>query len=74
MPIRMHRSVYADMSGPTTSDRVRLADTDFIIEVEKDFTVYGEEVKFGGGKVISDGMGQSPGHQLTDLGLFFSEP
>ena len=53
------RSVYADMFGPTTGDRVRLADTDIIIEVEKDFTTYGEEVKFGGGKVIRDGMGQS---------------
>ena len=53
------RSVYADMFGPTTGDRVRLADTDLIIEVEKDFTTYGEEVKFGGGKVIRDGMGQS---------------
>ena len=50
---------YADMFGPTVGDRVRLADTDLIIEVEKDFTVYGEEVKFGGGKVIRDGMGQS---------------
>ena len=47
------------MFGPTTGDRVRLADTDLIIEVEKDFTIYGEEVKFGGGKVIRDGMGQS---------------
>ncbi len=47
------------MFGPTTGDRVRLADTDIIIEVEKDFTTYGEEVKFGGGKVIRDGMGQS---------------
>ena len=56
---KIHRSVYADMFGPTTGDRVRLADTDIIIEVEKDFTVYGEEVKFGGGKVIRDGMGQS---------------
>jgi urease subunit alpha len=59
MPIRMPRSVYADMFGPTTGDRVRLADTDLIIEVEEDFTIYGEEVKFGGGKVIRDGMGQS---------------
>jgi urease subunit alpha len=59
MPTRVHRSVYADMFGPTTGDRVRLADTDLIIEVEKDFTIYGEEVKFGGGKVIRDGMGQS---------------
>ena len=53
------RSVYADMFGPTVGDRVRLADTDIIVEVEKDFTIYGEEVKFGGGKVIRDGMGQS---------------
>ncbi len=59
MPVRIPRSVYAEMFGPTTGDRVRLADTDLIIEVEKDFTVYGEEVKFGGGKVIRDGMGQS---------------
>src|SRR5690349_5131929 len=53
------RSAYAAMFGPTTGDRIRLADTDLIIEVEKDFTTYGEEVKFGGGKVIRDGMGQS---------------
>jgi urease subunit alpha len=59
MPARISRSVYADMFGPTTGDRVRLADTDLIVEVEKDFTTYGEEVKFGGGKVIRDGMGQS---------------
>src|SRR5215210_1770590 len=59
MAAKIKRSVYADMFGPTTGDRVRLADTDLIIEVEKDFTVYGEEVKFGGGKVIRDGMGQS---------------
>src|SRR5690348_7626092 len=59
MPITMDRRAYADMFGPTTGDRVRLADTDLIIEVEKDFTTYGEEVKFGGGKVIRDGMGQS---------------
>src|ERR1700734_3332188 len=56
---KIKRSVYADMFGPTTGDRVRLADTDLIIEVEKDFTIYGEEGKFGGGKVIRDGMGQS---------------
>jgi urease subunit alpha len=56
---RITRTAYADMFGPTTGDRVRLADTDLIVEVEKDFTVYGEEVKFGGGKVIRDGMGQS---------------
>ena len=59
MAVSMKRSAYADMFGPTTGDKVRLADTDLIIEVEKDFTVYGEEVKFGGGKVIRDGMGQS---------------
>src|SRR5947208_496996 len=59
MSVKMKRTIYADMFGPTTGDRVRLADTDLIIEVEKDFTVYGEEVKFGGGKVIRDGMGQS---------------
>jgi urease subunit alpha len=59
MSVKMQRAVYADMFGPTKGDRVRLADTDLIIEVEKDFTTYGEEVKFGGGKVIRDGMGQS---------------
>jgi urease subunit alpha len=59
MAARIPRGVYADMFGPTTGDRVRLADTDLIIEVEKDFTTYGDEVKFGGGKVIRDGMGQS---------------
>ncbi|HZP19822.1 MAG TPA: urease subunit alpha [Bauldia sp.] len=59
MPYRIKRSVYADMFGPTVGDRVRLADTDLVIEVECDFTTYGEEVKFGGGKVIRDGMGQS---------------
>ncbi|MCC5887627.1 MAG: urease subunit alpha [Gammaproteobacteria bacterium] len=59
MPFRIARAAYADMFGPTTGDRVRLADTTLIIEVEKDFTTYGEEVKFGGGKVIRDGMGQS---------------
>ena len=63
MPSTMSRAVYADMFGPTTGDRVRLADTDLIIEVEKDFCIYGEEVKFGGGKVIRDGMGQS---QITN--------
>lgn len=60
MSFRMSRKQYADMFGPTTGDRVRLADTDLFIEVEKDFTVYGDEVKFGGGKVIRDGMGQHP--------------
>lgn len=56
---RLSRSAYADMFGPTVGDRVRLADTELIVEVEKDFTIYGEEVKFGGGKTIRDGMGQS---------------
>lgn len=59
MVSHIKRAVYADMFGPTVGDRVRLADTDLFIEVEKDFTVYGEEVKFGGGKVVRDGMGQS---------------
>jgi urease subunit alpha len=57
--MKMSRAAYADMFGPTTGDQVRLADTELFIEVEKDFTTYGEEVKFGGGKVIRDGMGQS---------------
>src|SRR3954447_9564651 len=56
---RISRQAYADMYGPTTGDRVRLADTDLFAEVERDLTIYGEEVKFGGGKVIRDGMGQS---------------
>ena len=59
MPHTMNRAAYAQMFGPTVGDKVRLADTDLVIEVEKDFTIYGEEVKFGGGKVIRDGMGQS---------------
>ena len=63
MANRISRADYAAHYGPTTGDRLRLADTDLIIEVEKDFTVYGEEVKFGGGKVIRDGMGQS---QMTN--------
>jgi urease subunit alpha len=59
MPNKMNRAAYAQMFGPTVGDKVRLADTDILIEVDKDYTVYGEEVKFGGGKVIRDGMGQS---------------
>src|SRR6201997_608022 len=59
MPNKMNRGAYAQMFGPTVGDKVRLADTDIIIEVETDYTTYGEEVKFGGGKVIRDGMGQS---------------
>ncbi|TCU14348.1 urease subunit alpha [Rhizobium sullae] len=59
MPHKISRAAYASMFGPTIGDKVRLADTELFIEVEKDFTTYGEEVKFGGGKVIRDGMGQS---------------
>jgi len=58
MPYRISRRAYAETYGPTTGDRLRLADTELFLEVEKDFTVYGDEVKFGGGKVIRDGMGQ----------------
>ena len=58
MSTKITRQAYAEMFGPTTGDRLRLADTELIIEVEKDYTIYGEEVKFGGGKVIRDGMGQ----------------
>jgi len=65
---RISRKAYAEMFGPTVGDRVRLADTDLIVEVENDFTHYGEEVKFGGGKVIRDGMGQGqlPAAQVAD--------
>ena len=59
MSYKINRKTYAQTYGPTKGDRVRLADTELIIEVEKDFTTYGDEVKFGGGKVIRDGMGQS---------------
>src|SRR3989304_8572677 len=57
--MKMSRAAYAGMFGPTTGDKVRLADTELVIEIEKDFTTYGEEVKFGGGTTIRDGMGQS---------------
>jgi urease subunit alpha len=60
MSYRIDRRAYADTYGPTLGDKVRLADTELLIEVEQDFTTYGDEVKFGGGKVIRDGMGQSP--------------
>jgi len=60
MSYRMDRRAYAETFGPTVGDRIRLADTNLIIEVEQDYTIYGDEVKFGGGKVIRDGMGQSP--------------
>ena len=59
MPYRISRQAYAQTYGPTTGDRLRLADTELFLEVEKDYTVYGDEVKFGGGKVIRDGMGQA---------------
>jgi len=65
MPYTLPRAQYADMYGPTTGDRVRLGDTEILIEVERDLTIYGDEVKFGGGKVIRDGMGQS---QVTRAG------
>jgi urease subunit alpha len=61
MSIKMDKRAYAEMFGPTVGDKVRLADTELWVEVEKDFTIYGEEVKFGGGKVIRDGMGQGQG-------------
>src|SRR6186997_2037894 len=61
MAHKMKRSHYADMFGPTTGDKVRLGDTSLVIEVEKDHTVYGDECKFGGGKVLRDGMGQAAG-------------
>jgi urease subunit alpha len=66
---RISRQAYSEMFGPTVGDRVRLADTELIIEVERDFTTYGEEVKFGGGKVIRDGMGQSQrvGRSVMDV-------
>ena len=56
MPTTISRAAYADMFGPTTGDKVRLGDTALLVEVERDLTVYGEEVKFGGGKVIRDGI------------------
>ena len=58
-PMKMSREQYAELFGPTTGDKVRLGDTDLWIEVEKDFTNYGEEMIFGGGKTIRDGMGQN---------------
>ena len=65
MAYSINHADYASMFGPTVGDRVRLADTELVIEVERDHTIYGEEVKFGGGKVIRDGMGQS---QVTRAG------
>ena len=66
MPLSIPRRVYADLYGPTTGDRVRLADTELIIEVERDFTHYGDEAKFGGGKTLRDGMGQDPVSRRDD--------
>ena len=69
MPLPISRRTYADLYGPTTGDRVRLADTELIIEIEKDFTTYGDEAKFGGGKTLRDGMGQAPGLTREDGAL-----
>ena len=66
MSLHINRIKYANMYGPTTGDKVRLGDTDLIIEVEKDHTVYGEENKFGGGKTIRDGMAQSATAKRND--------
>ena len=66
MPYRIPRSTYADIYGPTTGDRVRLGDTGLILQVEKDFAVYGDECKFGGGKVLREGMGQAAGVSQKD--------
>ena len=65
-PFKMDRQSYADMFGPTTGDLVRLGDTELWIRVEKDYTVYGDECKFGGGKVLRDGMGQASGRADDD--------
>ena len=65
MSYKIDRNTYAQTYGPTTGDRVRLADTELFIEIEKDFTTYGDEVKFGGGKVIRDGMGPVSYTHLT---------
>src|SRR5580658_3744120 len=61
LSLQIPRRTYADLYGPTKGDRIRLADTELVIEVEKDFSHYGDEITFGGGKVIRDGMGQSSG-------------
>ena len=65
MSLKIPRDVYADLYGPTRGDRVRLADTGLVVEVERDFTTYGDEITFGGGKVIRDGMGQSSSATAT---------
>ena len=66
MSSRIARKRYAAIYGPTTGDRVRLGDTGLVVQVEKDFTVYGDECKFGGGKVLRDGMGQAAGVSAKD--------
>src|SRR5258708_27831599 len=66
MASRITRAAYAEIYGPTTGDRVRLGDTDLVLEVERDFAVYGDECKFGGGKTIREGMGQAAG--VSDAG------
>ena len=66
MPHRIPRSAYADIYGPTTGDKVRLGDTSLVVEVERDLAVYGDECKFGGGKVLRDGMGQATGVAQAD--------
>jgi urease len=69
-PYKMCRKAYADMFGPTTGDRVKLANTNLYIQIEKDYTVYGDECKFGGGKVLREGMGQATeqcGKDVLDL-------
>ena len=68
------RRAYAEMYGPTTGDRVRLADSALVIEVEADRTIYGDEVKFGGGKVIRDGMGQSQRTRSESVDLVLRQP
>ena len=67
MSTKISGEKYAMMYGPTTGDKVRLADTDLVIEVEKDYTTYGDECKFGGGKTLRDGMGQSVKTTSADL-------
>src|SRR5690349_19925137 len=66
MPRKIDRQAYADIFGPTTGDKVRLGDTDLVIEIERDHTVYGDECKFGGGKVLRDGMGQASGASAAE--------
>ena len=66
MSVEISREKYQAMYGPTAGDRIRLADTDLIIQVERDYTCYGDEVKFGGGKTIRDGMGQAASHYQAE--------